>query len=544
MLTGCDHTSCGYHTALTDQGPVRVAIDGRSVALEPTQQSRARLLTMANPVIHFGIGTYGASDGAVNGPEEMPVVVLRKDVAPNPGLLKPVRFLESAIYDADDHRLSLEFGWEVDPYSVNTGLIRLTGSHANNIVNITLSDHGFNLLDGDLFHIVVESDSGTIRDVLQSLTDMTVHLGFGAYKSLYGGVPNDVEETPVAVWVTLLERAEYNIDSNKLTLNFAEEVDPLYADHIPIAIQDGCCFGTAFRPLNIQVGDDGKSIIYEPRTSSRNDLLVFSDPRVQLFQGVYARSTDGLVNGFEEVPVTVQGSSLAALLERAKYDVNSNEVTLHFTDAIDLPTLQVRDITITGCDNAGCSSVITLTDQGPVRMASDGKSVVLEPTQHGRLKLLVMTNPTIHLGAGTYRTADGTINEPEKASVMVIREAYSPNVLADGALLTSAEYSADIGRLTLNFNDSIELSSVDIGRIRLAGLHSTTDIGTLLHDQGFYQIGSSPHQLIFVHDLRWQDLLLSIDNLSIHLDPGAYKSLSGVINNAEETQVRILGRVA
>ena len=440
--------------------------------------------------------------------------------------------LEYATFNSDTNELTIYLKKEIDPLFIDMEEIRVgsCGPSICTFVNLSVDEP---ILVSDNRKSVVITLTTAQQDAM-SRTIPIVKLDIGAFKSPGGGSRNEPEQAPIVMPgekpASLLERAEYVVDSNNLVLYLKDKIDPSSLEPTYIHIQVYIPDGDYNLVESTRLSNDRKSITIIPTEILKNELLTTRDPTILLLIGTYRSESDGIVNGRETAQIVIRGNQLPLpthikFLESAAYNSKTGELVLRFHDLIDVSSINMERIELVGSHDA---TGRPLSDYGFRWDDASGLRAFFVHDASMRHALLAVENLSVRLDVGAYQSYDnGVSNGVEETPVEILGQPALERVV----------YAVASNELVLHFAEKV--SPVDTNYLPITIRDGCCrGIGSL----GVQDVrsGDDKRSIIYHLDIDSKNDLLTAVDPGMRLFPGVYKiDATGFGNGLETVPVTI-----
>lgn len=550
-LVVCSEDDGCTDVPLAGQQISRARDDGRVIEVRLPHGALAALPPAANATLVFGDGAYLNAGGHPSSPERAPVLIGPTTALPQ--LLWRVEYRDHL------NELVLHFHEAVDPASIDEDLLRVTVEPASEEDALfTLSGlEPVRVADGGLVvaYELRPDDRNGLLAVLPSYSQDwwqsyerwlegsdTIPAGTPfltvwkeAYERASDGMPTHYDYEVIAVIghrgaplppVGFLRTAVYDADTGMLALTLREPVDPSSVDMGLIRlVGHGDGLNAALDDIFDRVDSGPSQIIAAQKPGG--DELPASGLSVRLDPGAYRSLAEGAPNRAEETPVT-RGEVRVALLERAEYVADSDEIVLYFAGEVD-PIYEGE----ASCENDDCTVMIEPRQHiqvrdgccaglgvDVIRAGGDQRSIIYEIVDY-RYNLLAVTDLWVRLYPESYTAISaGTVNGREEVPLEVVSQGEVVAPVRPDNLLAHARYDADGNRLALHFYEKIDPYHLHAGRM---SIHDHSD-SVRLSASEFASMGTDQKSIVFELSDRNRYGLSLMTGPVLRLEPGAVRS--------------------
>lgn len=246
--------------------------------------------------------------------------------------------------------------------------------------------------------------------------------------------------------------ATYSEASKQLVVNFNEPLSTTKLDKTKFSVTDGTSTVQVTVSATASWSSDKTTLTLTMPSSEATAIAALGSNR----------TLSVATNGFADTATTanynteVSGISLAqtAILSSVTYDEESNKLALTFNKDVDVSTLDVTAIALSGTGATG----VSLTTAGTtVNTTTDGN--IVEITLKDTLPNLAnwegatVTNRKATFTSGSTKDVTGeAVGTTSNVAVAYTEDTVKPT-------LVSAEYNATTGRMTLTFSEKIDYSA-------------------------------------------------------------------------------------
>lgn len=458
------------------------------------------------------------TSGAVQDPSGNPVVAVVRNNAFQASLVVADTVaprLESFTLDLDQRRLVLFFDETVDSSTFASTLITLQDAMSSPLQSVQLGS--FSRTESpDGTQLLVELSPTDFNSITATFPLATMDTN--TYIALREGVVRDTagvasSEIPVddALLITShtadrtrpsLAEFDFDLNSGVVTLEFSESVNVTSFDATQITFQNAQSDPSSVYTLRGGVATQRDSTVIDV-TLMRNDLNdVKRLTRLATVRSdTYISITSATITDMNRNMVTAVSMSSAALVRRYAADTSGpgligfdldyddGILTLYWEETVDLSTFQATEITLHG---SGIGIEHTLTDSA---RTNDGFEtfiqVQLSSFDSNELKRLRIcdTTETCFLSESSDVVRDVPLNQniPISSSSAQTVGGYIPDMTCP-VLVSYAEFDLDAGTFTLEFSETVAVSTLNTSHITLDddytdatfrfGLEALTTTGT------------------------------------------------------------------
>lgn len=468
-------------------------------------------------------GAYrGMTSGAANAAEEARVTAN----------LVHVTTLESARYDIGAGELTLRFIGEIDPAGeVHT--LRITPDGVINTRHMTIKS------GGDPRSITYQG--GILERDPRTAPDLLVSFYGTVYTSSYSSLPDGLGTAPLEMVRRdesgmlarpdyLMEHVRYEVDTNRLVIEFTEEIWPWSVYASRVLVYDDSGQFTLSVPEFVSVSPDRRSVTFELSESNRYALSLTAEPAVRIEKGAFSRYADRTEAGADRISLEVVGRHpllldpdlpTGLLVGHARYDGRAGEITLHFREAIGPSSIDAGRITLVGdhpCIGAN------LSDDDLVGVGADGKSATFRMDGFSRDLVQSSSKTTIRLEHGAFATeAGGTKNTAGDVPLIFLdKHAWYGSYPAEGSNIIREMPC----QLTYAVESPVEM--LEPYRLEPAVAAQYTKTVMLAVRDGF-EVWSTPNPYLtfeMITDRAVADILVELVNYDGELGYGDYDCLS------------------
>ena len=232
------------------------------------------------------------------------------------------------------------------------------------------------------------------------------------------------------------------------------------------------------------------------------------------------------------------GDTTNPSLQRFDIDMNTGQLTLYFSETVDISTLDFTGITLQRMSRDMDGSVHTLT--GGRRLGGDAPVITIELTNDDLnvLKTLdiARTNTSVYitmLNGTIFDVADQPVNPVMSGVNALPVGGYMPDTTPPMLLAFSIDFTAET--LTLSFNETVDYATLNVSHITLSrGVNITAENLTYsLATSSTQQTTKLPELVITLSDsdlneIKRRDLLATFENDTyIYLTPYALADTFG-----------------
>ena len=377
---------------------------------------------------------------------------------------------------------------EIRSDEAGTRSVRLTNGSVSSSTNAPTIVVVVALREIDVYRIKVDLELATGDN------DTCVHLGQGAISDLASSPPNtfvaaascEVTFFPDTIPPALVSFV-VNLNASTLTLNFDEPIDLDSIDETQLTLQGRRVAGTGVQEVTLTGGTSTSTDLLEVVLviTLADTNLVKQNPAllVDLSSSFLRLEPDFVVdlsgNNVRRIAASnaLQASALAAdvtspVLRSFDVDMNTGELTLYFSETVNIRTLDFSGITLQATSRPIDGTTHTLRT-GTVTIGSNAPTVTIrllnDDLNELKTRAIARSNETAYivLANSTIFDVSGRPVEPVLAGVNAIPvSGYTPDTTPPSFAGFSLDLTAET--LTLSFNESVDALTLNVTHLTLA----------------------------------------------------------------------------
>ncbi len=252
-----------------------------------------------------------------------------------------------------------------------------------------------------------------------------------------------------------IKDAEYDNITQKVTVNFSEDVSQSSLDKTKFTVTDGTT-SVVLGVNDVATFPSTSSMVITPSSANKTAIAALGEDLSLVV-------AEGAIQDIAKNNMAAATVSLAstAQLKAAAYDAQSNVMTVEFTKPVDVSTLTIGQLAFSSSAGPNIAfdtaDIVQTTDDGTtvsVKLAEDANTVAFEASGVTSRTLTLTQNTT-------FVTTDSKQVQTSTVGITFTADAVAPT-------LTSGSYNRTGNKLILNFSEPVDTAS--LGTIKITNL--------------------------------------------------------------------------